>query len=116
MFEGGIGPIPCVFMKECKCDTINSSLARSIATGSDNFYKGMVHYAKLVDCGVYNKMLKQIVDLGIKFLDLTPILYAIQEGGDVIKLYVTKAVGEVEPKDESMREGLIRLSNVIAVM
>lgn len=116
MFEGGIGPIPCVFMKECKCDMINSSLARSIATGSQNFYKGMVHYAKLVDCSIYNKMLKQIVELGIKFLDLTPIIYAIQEGGDPIKVYVIKMVGETEPKDEPMREALIRLSNVISTM
>lgn len=108
MFEGGIVPVPEVFMKEC-----GGSLQRAVSTGSHRFYEGMVHYARLVDCNILNKILRQIVDLGVKFMDLTPILYAIKEGGDSIKMYANKVIGHTEPENETMREGLIRISNAL---
>lgn len=108
-FEGGIVPVPEVFMKD-----ITSNIRRAVSTGSHLYYKGMVYYAKLADCNTHTCMLKLIVDFGVSFLDLTPILYSIQEGGDTIKQYVIKVIGETEPKNEEMREALVKLSNIIS--
>lgn len=107
-WEGGIVPVPMIYMKD-----IPDSIYRSVSMGSYNYYEGMIFYAKHLDCSILTKMLKEIVRAGIDCMDFFPIRYAIQEGGEEIKNFTIKILETVTPKDECAREGLIKLANLI---
>lgn len=108
MWEGGILPVPKIYMQE-----IHSNIYRSVSSGSSNFYEGMIFYTKQVCSESYQMILREIIMMGISCMDLTPILYAVREGGPCMKKFAVKTIEKVEPRDECAREGLIKLGNIL---
>lgn len=106
-WEGGINCIPEVFMEDF---TIH--VFRAVTTGSNRYYRAAVQYVKNLSCDLTLTVLKEIVHVGFACMDLAPILYAVKEDKRILD-FAKELIGEVEPKDECSREGLLKLHKVL---
>lgn len=110
-WEGGINPIPKIFMQDLK-----GNICRSVTSGSSKFYRGMVDYVKVVSCDLKTFVLQEIIIAALSCMDMAPVMYAIKEGGAPIKRFAEDIISKAEPKDECSRQGLVNIAKIVSTI